>query len=356
VEAGALSVTNGREEAERRGLSMSRFRWAALVLGFALIAAACGGGDDDESAAGGGGDGGAGTQGIRVGYASDLDPNDIADQIGLEAAGAEVVELTEDSAVIAGLIRGDLDVGNIGLTEAIKASQTGVPIKIFYVSQKAFEFVMVSQPEITSFDQLAGKKVAYHSPGSGTEILQRVLVRQHDPSLEKEIDWVVLPESPNRAAAMLAGEIDATSLEFADVLTLQEEGDYNILGYWTDIEGDSANAISTVWVASEEFYTDNQDRLGELATNLQDGYDAFYEDRDAWIELGSSLIDVDQERLEQSYDFYKKTEMYPVSGESPLTPELWKTLDEFFIQIGEYEDPASDEIVDYEIIETASGA
>jgi hypothetical protein len=30
-------------------------------------------------------------------------------------------------------------------------------------------------------------------------------------------------------------------------------------------------------------------------------------------------------------------------------------MDAFFTEIGEYEDPASDEIVDYEIIQAASG-
>jgi hypothetical protein len=105
---------------------MRRYRKAALLIGLILMGAACGGGDDTE-AGGGNGDGG-GTEGLRVAYASDLDPNDISDQFGVQAAGAEVIELTEDSAVIAGLIRGDVDVGNIGLTEAIKAAQTGVPI------------------------------------------------------------------------------------------------------------------------------------------------------------------------------------------------------------------------------------
>jgi NitT/TauT family transport system substrate-binding protein len=333
---------------------MRRYRWAALLLGLMLLPSACGGGDGGGAGAGGGEEGG-GTEGIRVAYASDLDPNDIADQVGLQAAGAEVAELTEDSAVIAGLIRGDVDVGNIGLTEAIKAAQTGVPIKIFYVSQKRFEFVMVSQENIKTFDDLAGKKVAYHAPGSGTEILQRVLVRQHDPSLEDKIEWTVLPESPNRAAAMIAGRIDVTSLEFADVLTLQEEGNFNILGYWSDIEGPSANAISTVWVASEDYYNQNKETLAELATHLQEGYDMFYEDKDAWIQLASETVDVDNERLNKSYDFYLETEMYPKSGEPALTAELWKTLDEFFIQIGEYEDPASDKIVDYDIIQQASG-
>jgi NitT/TauT family transport system substrate-binding protein len=330
-----------------------RTRWLAALAAVLVLGAACGG---DDGGGGGDGDGDGGeTQPLRVAYASDLDPNDIADQFGIQAAGGEVVELTEDSAVIAGLIRGDVDIGNIGLTEAIKASQTGVPIKIFFVAQRRFEFVMVSQPDITSLDQLAGKRVAYHAPGSGTEILQRVLVRQHDPALEDQIKWVVLPESPNRAAAMIAGEIDVTSLEFADVLTLQAEGDYNIIGAWGDIEGPSSDAISTVWVASEEFYEQDRDRLQEFAAHLADGYATFYEDKQAWVDLASELLpDVDASRLEQSYDFYLEQEMYPLAGEAPLTPELWANMDEFFIEIGEYEDPASDEIVDYEIIEAAS--
>jgi NitT/TauT family transport system substrate-binding protein len=328
-------------------MKVSRISSIAVVA--VLFLGACGGDDGEDRQTGV-----ASTEGIKVAYASDLDPNDVSDQFGIEEAGAEVIELTEDSAVIAGLIRRDVDVGNIGLTEAIKAAQTGVPIKIFYVSQQRFEFVIVSQPEIKTFDQLAGKRVAYHAPGSGTEILQRVLVRQHDPDLENKIKWVVLPESPNRAAAMLAGEIDVTSLEFADVLTLQDEGDYNIMGTWGDIEGPSRDAISTVWVASEDYYNENKERLQALAVELQKGYNTFYDSKDAWMNLGSSVVDVDEERLSQSYDFYEGEQMYPVSGEPPLTPELWKTLDGFFRQIGEYEDPASDEIVDYDIIEAAN--
>jgi ABC-type nitrate/sulfonate/bicarbonate transport system substrate-binding protein len=166
----------------------------------------------------------------------------------------------------------------------------------------------------------------------------------------------VLPESPNRAAAMIAGEIDVTSLEFPDVLTLQEEGDYNLLGTWNDIEGESADAISTVWVASEEYYNENQDTLEELATTLQEGYDRFYESKDDWVQFAAERVDVDEQRLSESYDFYLDQVMYPRSGENPLTEEHWASLDEFFIEIGEYEDPAPKEIVDFELIATANGS
>jgi ABC-type nitrate/sulfonate/bicarbonate transport system substrate-binding protein len=335
-----------------------RIKWAVLLTAVLLLAAACGEDDGGTDAGAEGGDGGqaASTEGLRVAYASDLDPNDMADQMGIESAGAEVITLNEDSQVVAGLTRGDVDVGNIGFTEAIKASQSGVPLKIFYVSQRTFEFVMVSQPEITSFDQLAGEKVAFHEPGSGTEIEQRQLVRQHDPALEDEIDWVVLPESPNRAAALAAGEIAASSIEYADLLAIQKQGDFNVLGTWTDIEGSSADAVSTVWVTSEDYYNENKATLEAFAEELQKGYDKFYDDKEGWLDFASEkLPDVDRETLSETYDFYKEQGMYPQSGEPPITPELWASWNEFFTQIGEYEQPASEEIVDYDIVKSVAG-
>lgn len=333
----------------RREREMKRVGLLVPLVVAVLLAAACGGGSGGES-------GGASLEGLRVGYASDLDPADVVEQPALDAAKAQITTLTEDSAVVAGLKRGNLDVGNIGLTEAIKASQSGVSLKIFYVSQKRFEFVMVSQPEIEGFGQLAGKKVAYHSPGSGTEILQRQLVQQYDPALEDKIEWVVLPESPNRASAMLADRIDATSLEYADVLAIQEEDDFNILGTWEDIEGPTANVVSTVWVANEEYYRDNKEGLEAFASELQNEYDAFYEgDKDAWLQVATEeLPDIEEERLSKSYDFYREIEMYPEPGEPPLTPELWEQNDEFFRSIGEYEEPPSKDLVDFEMIKSVA--
>lgn len=341
---------------------------AYLLLALLLALTACGGEDaasdgssDDgdataDPAADGEGDDSDSGEALTVAYASDLDPNDIADQLGLDAAGAEWRALTEDSAVVAGLVNGNFDVGNVDMTAAIKAIQGGVPIKIVYVSQTLPEFIMVSQPDITSLDDLEGATVAYHSPGSLTEIVQRELVRQHDPELEDTIDWTVLPESPNRASAMVAGRIDATSLEFLDVVALQEEGDFNILGDWEDLGGDSANAVATVWVASEEKLATDRDTIVEFLSHLQDGYDRFYEDKDAWMAKAEELLpDADTETLSEAYDYYLEVEMYPQSGEPPLTEERWEGMDGFFRQIGEYEQAAELDMVDLEIVAEVSG-
>lgn len=294
---------------------------------------------------------------LRIAYASDLDPNDIADQFGIRASGAEAAALTEDSAVTAGLQNGNYDLGNIDITAAIKAIQAGIPLKIVYVSQNLPEFVMVSQSDITDLAGLEGKTVAYHGAGSLTEILERELVRQNVPEIDDTINWTVLPESPNRAAAMVARRIDATTLEYLDVLALQAQGDFNVLASWADLTGSSGDAIATVWVATESFLAENRDRVVDFLTDVQAGYDETYADEGAWLALAEELIpDVDPDDLAAAYAYYTEAEMYPRSGTAPITEERWAGLDDFFQQIGEYEESASIDMVDLGIVDEVSGS
>jgi ABC-type nitrate/sulfonate/bicarbonate transport system substrate-binding protein len=293
---------------------------------------------------------------LRVAFASDLDPADIADYLGVLEAGSDVTALNEDSAVVAGLQNGNFDIGNMDGASAIKAAQSGVDVKIVYVSQVFPEFVFVAQDAYSSIEDLAGARVAYHGPGSPTETLPRELVRQTDPELEGQINWSVLPESPNRASAMLAGQIDATALEFGDVLTLQDEGDFTILGDWSDLDGDSASAFNTVWVVSGSFLENNRERVAEFLTSVQATYDSFYEDKDAWIAATTDeLPDVREDFLPQIYDYYYEAQFYPRSGTPALTEEQWEGMDAFFRNLGEYNQPADLAMVDFDMIAEVAG-
>ena len=334
-----------------KGLSPMRLvtKAGALALAGALLLAGCGGASEQASP-------GGAPEPLSIAYASDIDPNDIADQIGIEAAGAEVTALTEDSAVTAGLINGDYDIGNIDITAAIKAIQAGVPIKIVYVAQNLPEFVMVAQADITDVAQPPGRPVAYHSPGSLTEILQRELVKQTDPAIEGEIDWTVLPESPNRAAAMVAGQIDATTLEYLDVLALQKQGSFTILGDWGDLTGTSADAIATGWVVSDSFLAENQPAIVEFLRQVQAGYDTAYSDKATWTATAERLLpDADPADLSMAYDYYVEVGMYPRTGTQPLTQERWAGLDGFFRQIGEYDQEATISMVDMAVADEING-
>ena len=290
--------------------------------------------------------GSLGAKTTTIAYGSDIDPADIADQIGLNEFGkkqkTEVVELTEDSGAVAGLIKGDIQIANIGLPDAIKAYQMGVPLKVIFPANMVMEFVLIGQPGIKTVEDLVGKKVAYHAPGSGTEILPRMLVKQSGTVTEDQIEWIILPESPNRAAAMQANRIDVTALEFADVLTLQESGkDYEIIASFADI---APEAISSAWVTTEDFANANPGLLKEFAMALAHGYQVAATDKSAWMAAAKEhLPQVDENRLSKTYDFYARVHNFP---QAPFfTQELWEKMNNFYTSVGEYEDPAPYDLV-----------
>jgi len=78
-----------------------------------------------------------------------------------------------------------------------------------------------------------------------------------------DVQWVTLPESPNRAAAMAAGRIDATALEFADYLAIdgQNGKTYPVLGSFGET---FPQAIASCFVVTEDYAAQNADLLRAL--------------------------------------------------------------------------------------------
>jgi ABC-type nitrate/sulfonate/bicarbonate transport system substrate-binding protein len=338
-------------------MQMRRVTTFAVAVALMAGVVACGS-DEEESAApaGTGTNAAASAEGVRVAYASELDPNDIADSIGLKAVGAKVTNLTEDSQVIAGLSRGSLDVGNIDFTAAVQARAQGVKLKLIGIAQMKPEFVMVGQPAVKTLQDLSGKRFAYHEPGSLTEVLAKLLVEQKAPEIEDKIKWSALPESPRRAAAMMAKRIDATTLEELDVLTLQEKEPFNVLGRWSDLEGDAAAAYSTVWVTTEDYLSGNRDKVLALMEGIQAGYTKAYADKPAWLAAANeNLRNVDEDMVGKAYDAYVGSKMYPVAGTPAITPESYAAASTFFESVGEFEKAPPDDLVDYDLVKEASG-
>ena len=330
---------------------MRKVLYAAAVGLACLVVAACGddGGEATDSA--------ASSAALRAAYASALDPNDVADQFGLEAAKAQVQTLNDDSAVVAGLLRHSIDVGNVDYDAAMKARATGVPLKVIYISQTKPEYVFVSRPEVPSLDQLAGKRVGYHAPGSQTEIFARSLVREKAPAVYDKVKFLALEESSRRAQAMEAKRLDASSLEAINLAQLRKQGGYHELGTWADLSGEAEAVLGTAWITTEDFYDDNKPRLREFVHAMQSGYDRFYDDKDAWVSLAEQkLPDVDKTLLPGVYDVYRDQDMYPKSGTPALTPAVYKANDAFFRDLGEWEDPVPEDVVAYDLVDAGAGA
>lgn len=325
-------------------ISMSKYP-LAILLSAGLLLTGCGG--DDEAA--------GSDKPLRVFYASALDPGDIADLMGLDNVPTKVGTLTDDSAVIAGLLRGSVDVGNVDMQAAFEAVGQGIPIKIIYVSKVTPEFVMVSRPEIDSLNDLGGKRVGYHAKGSQTEVFAEQLIQEKSPEIYDDVNFVGLEESPRRAQALVGNKLDATSLEPIDFAQLQKQGEFNLLGSWKDLPGESQDAIGNVWITTEEIHKKNEPRLRDLVVALQAGYDEFYEDEQKWLSVGEAeLPDIDQSLMPDVYAAYKEIGLYPVKGQSPLTEEIFENSEQFYREYGgSWEEPIDKDIVAFDLVDAA---
>lgn len=334
---------------------MRRALAAVAAVTTCVVMAGCGG----DSKAGDTSSGGSpqASQPVRVAYASALDPNDMADQFGLDAAGAKVQTLGDDSAVVAGLLRDSIDVGNVDFDAAMKAAVQGVPLKIIYIAQTKPEYVFVSRPEISSLDGLAGKKVGFHAKGSQTDIFVRALIKQKAPAVYDQVDFLGLEESSRRAQALVAKRLDATAVEAINLAQLKKQGDYHQLATWGDLGGQAGAVLGTAWITTEEKYNQDKDRLTKFVEAMQKGYDRFYTDKQGWLSVAKQKIpDVDQSLLPDVYEVYKGQDMYPRSGKPAVTPEIFAQNDAFFRDLGEWDEKQSDALVAFDLVNAGANA
>jgi ABC-type nitrate/sulfonate/bicarbonate transport system substrate-binding protein len=329
---------------------MRRIFCAVLAAASVAVLGACGS-DDPSSKASAGSSGSGSTSGIRVAYASDLDPNDVADQFGLQAAGAKVQTLNDDSAVIAGLQRGSIDVGNVDFNQAVSARSKGLPIKIIYVGQTTPEYVLVGRPEVASLNDLADKKVGFQEPGSQTELFAKNIVKEKAPDIYDKVQFLALAESSRRAQALVAKRLDASPVESINLAQLEKQGAYHQLATWADLSGDASKAIGTAWITTDKVLVNDKARITAFVKDLQKGYNTTYNDKDAWVALAKkTLPDVDASLLPTVYDIYTRRNMYPKSGQPALTPETWSANEKFYRSIGEWDKEQSSEVVDFDTI------
>jgi NitT/TauT family transport system substrate-binding protein len=79
----------------------------------------------------------------------------------------------------------------------------------------------VAIPEIRTCADLDGRRLAQHSEASVSKAMSDAYIAETCPSTKPQV--LIIPNSRNRAAALLAGEIDATPLKLADFMQLERE-------------------------------------------------------------------------------------------------------------------------------------
>ncbi|MFD9949632.1 ABC transporter substrate-binding protein [Nonomuraea sp. NPDC059023] len=134
----------------------------------------------------------------------------------------EVVELAEPELAIGGLAEGAYAISAEATSPALSAIEQEAPIRII-ADAIGNQWAIYGKSRVTC-DELNGRPFGIFSRGAVATAMTEEWVRTQCTG-DRKPEYLTIGGSDVRAQALVAGEIDATALELADVVALERSGD-----------------------------------------------------------------------------------------------------------------------------------
>ncbi|MDQ3779744.1 MAG: ABC transporter substrate-binding protein [Chloroflexota bacterium] len=273
----------------------------------------------------------------------------------LEEWGAEVekVELTSTTGVQA-LLAGQAELAGQGSDELILGAAQGADLVAIATTRDKMDYVLVVNNEIGSVDDLRGKTIGMSGPAGFDTLLARMTVRQNGMELE-DVQFVQIGGSPDRAAALLAGRIDAAVVFISDWFELQNRTqDIKDLLYMSELV---PGAAKSVVFTKRDYLAENQDLALALACANLEAFEWFHEDKQRFVDYTLENVEgTTEEATAQLYDELVRLDMYPLDPSELLQVDGVQALADAMLENGDIENPVdAAQIVDRSYLEEAAG-
>ena len=151
----------------------------------------------------------------------------------LEGWGADVtrVELPNISGLEA-IVADRIDIAARSSDEIILGQSRDVDVVAFGAPISTMHYAVVSSPGIDGIADLDGQAIATSGPGGFNGMLFRYMISQEGLTPEDDVAVMPVGGSSERAAALMAGQVQATIVYIDNWLAMKEQGaDVQLLGY-----------------------------------------------------------------------------------------------------------------------------
>ena len=257
----------------------------------------------------------------------------------LEGWGADVtrVELPSISGLEA-IVADRIEVAARSSDEILSGQSRGVDVVAIGAPISTMHYAVISAPGVDSIADLDGKAIGTSGPGGFNGMLFRYMLRRE--GLEPEVDVQIVPVggSSERAAAVMAGQVQATVTYIDNWLAMEEQGaNVQLLGYVAElVPGLSSRAV----FAEREYLEQNADLATAIACANLEVNAWVNEDKDTFVSYTvENVRGADQEAVEKFYDVAMSVDMFPTDPESLLDTEGYQSLADLMYEGGELEEP-----------------
>ena len=202
-----------------------------------------------------------------------------------EREGLDVTlqELDGTPTVIAAMISGDLDVGNIGTDQLLKlAAQKSVDMRAVNSSDARQYFLIASKDSLSSVADLKGKSFGVAKVGSLDDTMSRLVLNAKNVK-PSDLTFAGIGAPDARAQALVAGRIDATTMSLGTWVSIQHEKGVRMLVSADDYY-DAAPINLKVNAASAKAIRDKPEQLRRFTAAVLKASRTFSEDQNAWAD------------------------------------------------------------------------
>ena len=153
------------------------------------------------------------------------------------------------------LISGSLDICNPG-GELIEAGLGGHDVVFMLGVLNRAVFSLYSKPELRSFADLKGKVIGVTQPGSTTDFVARILVRDAGLTLGKDVRVLYLNGIPEIMTSLIQGNIDAGVISAPTTVRARKAG----LKELVNITEKNIPLIHVAFASTRQYMKENPDR------------------------------------------------------------------------------------------------
>jgi NitT/TauT family transport system substrate-binding protein len=208
----------------------------------------------------------------------------------------------------------------------LAAVEKGANLKAI-VARVQNEWTLYARNEITTCEGLAGKRVAIHSQGAVSTAMVRNYIQENCPGTEPE--YVVIEGSPNRVAALLADQIDASPVELGDSIQIDAEASdrFSLL---TSFAADLPDLQTTSVYVNGDFADENPGTVLALVKALLDQFKKIDGDAAYLKSIAEEFVPdaINAATIDAATQKYVELKMFPVDG--GVTAERMQYTAEFF--------------------------
>ena len=263
----------------------------------------------------------------------------------LEAWGAEVeiVTLTNTSGVQA-LIANRSNLAPHGADELIIGAAQGAELTAIGSPQSKINYVLAGQADVASVADLEGRTIGMSGPAGFDALLTRFSLADEGLDPERDVSFVQIGGSPDRAAALLAGRVDAVTIGLDDWFDLAEKtDDARVVQYMSEVVPDFATEL---YFSRAEYIDANPDLALAIACGNLESNRWANEHRDAFLAYTLEQVPGTSESAVLGlYDAAMDVGMWPTTPEGVLSTAGMQGLMEAMLETGDITSPV--QVADY---------